>query len=97
MAGFDLDAQRSGTIPGFGRVEGGYIDFSATSATVEVPTRLTSTVLGFGLADSTQVDDQNTALIATTDGDISGGNITFKRQGVGFLKDQRFRYMMFGW
>ncbi len=99
MAGFELESQRSGTIPGFGRIEGGYIDFSATSRTAEVVTRCTSYWLGFGIADSTQSDGSgnNFSLIATTDGDISGNNVTFKRQGQYVGADARFRYILFGW
>ena len=97
--GIDLDAQRMGVLPGFGRVEGGYIDFSAASRTLDVPTRLTTCLLGFAIADSTQSagSGANHALIATTDGDVSGGTVTFKRQGLYIEADARFRYFMIGW
>lgn len=99
MAGFDMDSQRSGTIPGFGRVEAGYIDFSAASQTAEVVTRCTSFWIGFGVADSTQSGGggNNYSLIATTDGDISGENITFRRQSPQYDYDARFRYLLLGW
>ena len=101
MAGFDLDKQRSGTIPGLGRVEAGYFDFSDGASTTEVPTRLTanSYVMGFGIGDSTQVSGggQTHQLVVTTDGDVStGGNVTFKR--VGYIDvSARYRYMLIGW
>lgn len=99
MAGIDLASQRMGVLPGFGLVEGGFIDFSAASRTLEVPTRLTTCLFGFAIADSTQSGGggDNYSLTATTDCDVSGGNVTFKRQGVHISSDARFRYLMIGW
>ncbi len=99
MAGIDLDAMRSGTIPGLGRVEGGRIDFSAGSRTVEVVTRLNTYWMGFAIADTTQSGSvgQSGTLVATTDGDISASNITFTRHGLTINADARFRYMLIGW
>ena len=93
--GFDLDAQRSGTITGFGMIEGGYIDFSAGTGTLDVPTRMTKAVMGFGIAQTVDPDNFY-GLVASTDGDISAGAITFKRHG-DYNSDLRVHYMMLGW
>lgn len=97
MAGFDLDAQRSGQITGFGTIEGGYFDFSAASNTVDVPTRMSKAVMGLGIArnNDTSTDIWN-SIIATTDGDITNGNITFRRQG-DRTADTRIYYILLGW
>lgn len=42
MAGFDINAQKSYTLPGGGRGESGKIDFSQNSFCSAVPTRLSS-------------------------------------------------------
>jgi len=99
MAGFDLATQRSGTITGFGRIEGGIIDFSASSATVDVPTRLNTLLLGFGIADSTQSAGGGVphTLIATAGGDVSSAAVTLKRQGPYIDADARFHYVLFGY
>lgn len=95
--GFDLAAQHGGQITGFGMIEGGYFDFSAGSATVDVPTRMSNAYCGFGIArnnlgNSTDLMD---SLIATTDGDITNGSITFRRQGLQ-KADTRTYYVLLG-
>jgi len=97
MAGIDLDNLRSGLIPGSGIVEFNRVDFSAGSRTVEVATRLNTCWLGFGLADTTQSTEGVHNLIATTDGDVSNGNITFTRHGPYFGADARFNIFLTGW
>ena len=98
MAGFDLDAQRGGTITGFGMIEGGYFDISSGSGTVDVPTRMSKAVLGFGIAQSSATStDLVNGIIATTDGDITNGNITFRRQSASELADLRISYVLLGW
>jgi len=97
MAGYDLAAQHSGQITGFGMIEGGFFDFSAGSLTVDVPTRMSNAYCGFGitrndLGSSTDLMDN---LIATTDGDITNGNITFRRQGLQ-KADTRVYYLLTG-
>lgn len=92
---FDLDAQRSGVITGFGMIEGGYVDFSSGSQTLDVATRMMKAVLGFGIARTNDPDKQG--LVATTDGDITNGNITFRRM-TGYLdEDLRIYYILLGY
>lgn len=97
MAGFELDQQRSGTIPGAGRIDFGYYDFSSGSATVEVPTRLTTCVFGLGMADYDSSAPGNNHLAISTDCSVSSGAITFKRHGPYIEEDTRFRYIVIGW
>ena len=93
--GFDLDAQRSGQITGFGMIEGGYFDVSSGSDTVDVPTRMTKAVLGFGVAQTVDPDNFY-GLVASTDGDITSGAITFKRHG-DYNSDLRVNYILLGY
>ena len=95
MAGFDLDAQRSGTITGFGMIEGGYFDFTAGSRTVDVPTRMTKALVGFGVAQSKSPSWQG--LVATTNGDVSSGAITFDRASTFEAEDLRVHYILLGY
>lgn len=102
MAGIDLDAQRAGTIPGLGRVEAGFIDFSAGTDSLDVPTRHSPNtfIMGFGIAETVYVgvNQANQRLIATTDGDVTDGNVTFVLAGPsGQAGDVRVRYMLIGW
>jgi len=94
--GFDLDAQRSGTITGFGMIEGGYFDISAGSGTVDVPTRMSKASMGFGIA-KTKSQDLFDGIIATTDGDITNGWITFRRQSASEQTDLRVDYLLLGY
>ncbi len=96
MAGFDLDTQRSFTIPGGGRGEAGYFDISAWSRNAEVPTRLTSCYYGLATAES-DTSNINFHLVATTDCSISSGAITFRRHGMYIQEDTRFYYVVYGW
>ena len=97
MAGFDDSIQRGGQITGFGRIEGGYFDFSAGSPTADVPTRMTTAIFGFGISRNDDTDtDLVDSLIATTDGDITNGSITFRRQGQQ-AADTRIYYILTGW
>ena len=93
--GFDLDAQRSGTITGFGMIESGYIDFSSGSQTLDVPTRMTKAIGGFGIAKTTNPEYQG--LVASTDGDITTGNITFHRHSAYLGEDLRVHYILLGY
>ena len=94
--GFDLDTQRSGTITGFGMIEAGYFDISAGSGTIDVPTRMIKSVMGFGVA-KTGSPDVFGGIVATTDGDITGGAITFRRQSANELSDLRVHYILLGY
>ncbi len=84
MAGFDMETQRLGIIQGFGMIEGGEFDFSSGNATIDVATHMSRAILGFGIAKTNDPDFQG--LVATTDGDITNGSITFARQ-TGFLDE----------
>jgi len=96
MAGIDLDLQKSGTIPGAGRVELGAYDISSGSWTVEVPTRLTTCHFGLGIADYDTGNDSN-ILVVPTDCVITSGAVTFGRTGSIVDEDVRFRYLLAGW
>ena len=93
---FDLEAQKSGTLPGAGRMEIGYQDISSGSWTIEVATRLTECYFGLGIADYNTVGDNNT-LVFPTDCVITAGAITFRRTGPHAGEDERFRYILAGW
>jgi len=93
--GRDLDTQRSGTLPGAGRVDIGYYDISSGSLTVEVPTILTTCNFGIGMADMN--GDDNNCLVFNTDCVISAGNVTFRRNSGYTAEDVRFRYLLVGW
>ena len=96
MAGFDLAAQHGGQITGFGMIEGGYFDISAGSQTVDVPTRMSNAYMGFGITrNNDTATDIVDSIIATTDGDITNGNITFRRQGLQ-AADTRVYYILTG-
>ena len=96
MAGFDLDQQRSYTLPGGGRGESGLFDISSGSRSVEVPTRLTSCYAGWAIAQTDTANIQH-CLLATTDGSISAGAITFWRHGSFKGEDTRYYYEVKGW
>lgn len=96
MAGFDLDKQKSGTIPGAGRCEYGYYDISSGSFTVEVPTRLNTCWFGIGLADMDTGGDNN-VLVFNTDCAITSGAVTFRRNSGYGAEDVTFRYFLAGW
>ena len=97
MAGFDLDNVRGGVIPGAGPIEMGTMDFTAGGRTVEVVTRLNTCWMGFGIADSTQTTEGVHNLIASTDADVSAGNITFYRHGPYVGAAAKFHYVLVGW
>jgi hypothetical protein len=94
MAGFDLDTQKSFTLPGGGRGESGYFDISARSRSAEVPTTLTSCYAGFAIA---QTASSGHSLIATTDCAVTAGAITFWRHGQYVQEDTRYYYEVKGW
>lgn len=94
MAGFDLDAQRSFTLPGGGRGESGYFDISARSRSIEIPTRLTECYFGQANANLTSTGH---SLLATTDCVITAGAITFFRHGQYAQEDVRYYYEVKGW
>ena len=94
MAGFELDSQKSFTLPGGGRGEAGYADVSSGSWTVEVPTRLVSCYYGKGIAKKVTA---NNTLVVTTDCVITSGAVTFKRMSPFKGEDVRFYYELFGW
>lgn len=96
MAGFDLDKQKSFTIPGGGRGEAGYFDISAYSRSQEVPTRLNTCYFGVGIAQLDTAYIQHN-LIATTDCSISTAAMTFYRHGQHIQEDTRYYYIVFGW
>jgi hypothetical protein len=92
---YDINAQRSGHIAGFGMIEGGYFDISSASQTVDVATRLSNATLGIAIARTNDPDKQG--LIATTDGDITNGTITWRRQTTYLPEDLRCYYVLMGW
>jgi hypothetical protein len=94
--GWDLETQKSGTLPGAGRIEVGYQDISSGSWTIEVPTQLTTCYFGLGMADYDTGGDNNT-LVFPTDCAISSGAVTFRRTGPYNAEDERFRYVLVGW
>jgi hypothetical protein len=96
MAGFNLDTQKSFTLPGGGRGESGYIDISSGSRSQEVPTRLTSCYSGWAIAQ-TDTSNYQYNLIATTDCSISSAAITFYRHGPTKQEDTRYYYEVKGW
>jgi hypothetical protein len=94
MAGFDLDLQHAGNVPGLGWVESGVFDISSGSRTVEVPTRLTTCNSGMGMADMSTV---NNTTFLTTDRVITSSFVTFKRHGAFIGEDVRFSYFLTGY
>ena len=93
--GRDLDLQYSGVIPAGGiRVDMGAIDFSSGSSTVDFPTVLTKCRMGMAIAQTK--DAGNQTIVATTDGDITAGKITFTRNGVYITEDARYYVLIFG-
>lgn len=93
---FDLDTQKSFTIPGGGRGEAGYFDISSRSRSAEVVTRLNTCYFGLGVAQ-TDTDNIQHGILATTDCSISSGAITFWRHGQYTQEDTRYYYIVFGW
>ena len=87
MAGFDLDKQKSYTLPGGGRGETSRIDFSAASFCQAVPTTMTSIyawnanpsidVTGTGATYDLNLNERGITLDI---GDITNSNLIVKRQ-----------------
>lgn len=99
MAGFDDNKQRSFTIPGGGRGEAGYFEFSGTSITVDVPTRMTTMYEW-----NTQVAADPSYSLPNpftngidTDADISNGAVTFTRETMRADLSQKVYYSAKGW
>ena len=91
----DLDLQYDGLIPAGGlHVDLGYMDFSNGSQTVEVDTTLLKVNFGLGIAQTKSGGNQT--LVATTDGDVSGSKVTFRREGAFINEDARYSYMLVG-
>ena len=77
MAGFDLDYQHGGTIPGGLRFECGdpsYSEISATAKYLHVPTQLTHIVMGMLFQDSS---NHEIGRASPRIGEISAGQLCF--------------------
>ena len=104
MAGFDLDLQRSYTLPGGGRGESGRIDFSAGSYCQAVPTTMI-TMYAWNASPGIDVtspgaslDLNSTELGLSADiGDITNSFIIVKRQTNRTDVSASWYYSVFGW
>ena len=102
MAGFDLETQRSYTLPGGGRGEAGKIDFDAASFCQAVPTRLLS-IYSFIGHPSVDVTGQSIDLNMWENGitcdinDITNSNIIVKRSTMKNDVSATYYYEIKGW
>lgn len=104
MAGFDLERQRSYMLPGGGRGEAGYIDFSAASFCNALSTQMVSIyawaaypAIDFTLY-SNAGDVNTTEKSLTTDiGDISNSFLTVVRSTSRADVSARWFYEVKGW
>lgn len=96
MAGFDLETQRHAKTVGM-CFDGGRFDFSAGSATCEVPTNLLNVMGGLAMADLTAAASGQQTLLAYKVGDASNGAVTFVRSGGNLNEDARMSYWLMGW
>jgi hypothetical protein len=102
MAGFDLDLQKSYTLPGGGRGEAGRIDFSEGSFCQAVPTRLLS-MYAFGAHPAVDVTGNSYDLnmfenrLTVDIGDISNSNIIVKRSTMRNDLSASYYYEAKGW
>ena len=103
--GFDLEKQRSYTLPGGGRGEAGQIDFSAASFCQAVPTTMVS-MYAFNASPSidatttgvASLDINSTELGCTVDiGDITNSFIVVKRQTNRIDVSATWYYEVKGW
>lgn len=98
MAGFDLDTQYSYMLPGGGRGEAGYFDISNigldVSNTYDVPTRLTTIYHWNANAKDTHGKWINDIY---TDGDVTGGAVTFTVETQRLDITMRIYYELKGW
>lgn len=91
----DLATQYDGVIPAGGfLIDVGYVDFSSGSQTEEAETVLTTLKSAYIGAQTKAAG--NPIVTATTDGDISNGFLTFRREGTSINEDARFYYILFG-
>ncbi len=91
----DLDLQYDGLMPAGGHLfDIGAVDFSSGSSTAEAATVLLSVKAGMAIAQTKAAGNQT--LIATTDGDVSNGNLTFRREGAYISEDARYYYFVIG-
>jgi len=106
MAGFDLDKQRSYTLPGGGRGEAGIIDFSSGSYCQALPTQMVSIyswqahpAIDFTAnSNSNQLDFAMWEIRATVDiDDITNSNIVVHRQTMRDDVSARWYYEVKGW
>ena len=102
MAGFDLDLQRSYTLPGGGRGESGRVDFDAGSFCAALPTRLVNIYAwnAHPAEDFTgQTKDLNmweNRLTVDID-DVTNGNIIVKRSTMINDVSASWYYEVKGW
>lgn len=106
MAGFDLDKQKSYTLPGGGRAEAGYIDFSSGSYCQALPTQMVTMyswmahpAIDFTTnSNSTQRDFAQWENRLTVDiADITNSNIVVHRQTQREDVSARWYYEVKGW
>ncbi len=92
---YDLDKAHPFSIP-FGGVRGdlGQMDFSAGSATLDQATTLSRCWGGFAMCKDN--DGNNQVLLASTDGDVTNGVLTWRRFGGAVDASQTFWFMCFG-
>lgn len=96
MAGFDLETQRHAKTVGM-CYDGGRFDFSAGSATIDVPTCLAGVLCGLAMADLSAATSPQQTMLAYKVGDVSDGAVTFVRAGGAINEDARMSYWLMGW
>ena len=103
--GFDLDKQRSYTLPGGGRGEAGYIDFSSGSYCQALPTQMITMyawnahpAVDFTLYANHTMDLNMWENRLTVDiGDITNSNIVVHRSTQRADVSARYYYSVKGW
>lgn len=103
--GFDLDKQRSYTLPGGGRGESGYIDFSIASYCAALPTQMVSIyywnahpAIDFTLyANHTKDLNMYENRLTVDIGDITNSNVIVYRATMRADVSARWNYELKGW
>ncbi len=102
MAGFNLDTQRSYTLPGGGRGEAGRVDFDAASYCTALPTRMTS-IYAFAAYPTEDVSGNSKDLnmwenrLTVDYDDISNASIIIKRSTMRADLSAHWNYEIKGW